>query len=137
MEFASWQVLLNFIAVYVVRFMETSTWAPLLKIRMEVDYVRRGVMFLFSVATAAGLVWHYEVPTGNFVLSGNLFTLAHGLEHVGTNYLGITAMYWIKVLYDTIPEVQKALSVPTITQKRQTARAALLLKKAPGGPKPS
>jgi len=64
---------------------------------------------VFSTLTAAGLVFHFEVQTGNFVLSGNIWSILHAVKHIAQNYAGITGMYWVKFIYDTFSELKPVL----------------------------
>jgi hypothetical protein len=109
MEQVGWQVLLNFIAVYVIRFSETSQWGFLKKICEDYVWFRRGVILVFSTITAAGLVFHYEIKTGDFVLSGNFWSMLHASKHIGQNYFGIQGMYWVKTVYDSMVELRPTM----------------------------
>jgi len=102
MEPIGWQIVLNFLAVHLVVWMEHTKRLPgvFTWIQQEQIWIRRGVIAFVSALTAAGLVFHFEVQTGDFILQGNAWSLLHALQHVGTNYAGITGMYWVRNLYD-------------------------------------
>jgi hypothetical protein len=100
MEEFSWQLVLNFIAVHLIAWMECSRWPMFSWIQRNKVWVRRAVVVGFSTVTASGMVYHFEIATGDFALRGNIWDMIHALKHIAQNYTGITGMYWVKSLHE-------------------------------------
>ena len=105
----STQALLNFLAVFLLRFIETSQWGVLKTIKEDAVWVKRFIVLVFSTATAAGLVFHFEIQTGDFTLDGNVWSILHAFRQIGQNYVGITGMYWGKCIFDYMKEIRPIL----------------------------
>ena len=113
----STQIILNFIAVYLLRFVETSQLPLLKNIQEDAMWVKRSIILLFSTLTAAGLVFHFEIQTGDFTMSGNIWSLLHAFRNVAQNYAGITGMYWGKCIFDYMKELRPILKQMAIQQQ--------------------
>jgi hypothetical protein len=103
-----WQAILNLLAVLLITWMKKTKISYFKWITTESpEYITHIVMLVVSSVTAAGLSFTYTSATGQFGLTGTIAGLEHGVAHILQNYVGVTGIYWIKNIRDSLQAVEK------------------------------